>query len=102
MGQIFFEKFVKPNVFKQETDEERVKDLLENALPPTMDYLESQIGKGSETLLDTFSIADASLGAHLGGMRFAGVALDADRWPGVASYAEKLWARPSFAKAMGG
>ena len=102
VGQIFFEKFVKPNVFQQETDEERVKDLLENALPPTMDYLESQIAKGSETVLDTFSIADVALGAHLGGMHYAGVELDRDRWPGVAGYAKALWARPSFAKVMGG
>ena len=102
VGQIFFEKFVKPNVFKQDTDEEKVKDLLENQLPPTMDYLESQIAKGSETLLDTFSIADVALGAHLGGMRFAGMELDGDRWPGVVGYVEALWARPSFVKAMGG
>ena len=102
VGQIFFEKFVKPNVFQQETDEERVKNLLENELPPTMDYLESQIGKGSETVLDTFSIADVALGAHLGGMHYAGVEFDHDRWPGVAGYAKALWARPSFAKVMGG
>jgi len=101
VGQIFFEKFVKPNVFKQETDEERVKDLLENVMPPTMDYLESQIAKGSETFLDTFSIADAALGAHLGGMHYAGIEIDGDRWPGVAGYAKALWARPSFKKVMG-
>ncbi len=102
IGQIFFEKFVKPMVFKQDTDEERVKDIVENQMPPVMDYLESLIEKGSETLLDTFSIADVALGAHLGGLRYAGMAIDGDRWPGVAGYADALWARPSFAKVMGG
>jgi len=100
IGQIFFEKFVQPNIFKQDTDEEKVKDLLENQLPPVMDYLESQIPKGSKTLLDSFGIADIALGAHLGSMRFAGLELDGDRWPGVVGYVNALWERPSFAKVM--
>ena len=100
IGQIFFEKFVQPNIFQQDTDEEKVKDLLENQLPPVMDYLESQISKGSKTLLDGFGIADIALGAHLGGMRFAGLELDGDRWPGVVGYVNALWERPSFAKVM--
>ncbi len=100
IGQIFFEKFVQPNIFKQDTDEEKVKDLLENQLPPVMDYLESQIPKGSKTLLDSFGIADIALGAHLGSMRFAGLELDSDRWPGVVGYVNALWERPSFAKVM--
>src|SRR5262245_63453275 len=42
-GGIFFERFVKPKILQQTTDESRVRELLEGALPPVMAYLESQL-----------------------------------------------------------
>lgn len=102
IGGIFFERFVKPNLFQQETDEARVSELVENDLPGVLDYVESQIPEGRDTLLDEFSIADVAFGAHLGGLLFANIEIDASRWPRTAAYLKAVLARPSFQKVMAG
>jgi glutathione S-transferase len=100
LGGVFFERFVKPNVLRQPTDESRVQELLAQAVPPVMDYLESQIPADRDSVLARFGIADAALGAHLGNLGFAGVEVDASRWPRTARYYRALIARPSFKTAM--
>jgi glutathione S-transferase len=100
MGGIVFERFIKPSIFRQPTDEGRVQALLEEALPPVLDYLESQLPEARDSALARFGIADAALGAQLGSLTAAGVALDAARWPRTARYTRALLARPSFKTAM--
>ena len=100
LGGVFFERFVKPNVLRQSIDEARVKELLEQAVPPVLDYLESQVPGDRDSVLERFSIADAALGAQLGNLTFAGVEIDATRWPRTARYYRALLARPSFETAM--
>jgi glutathione S-transferase len=100
MGGIFFERFVKTNVLRRATDEARVRELLEHAVPPVMDYLESQAPRDRDTVLARFSIADAALGAHLGNLTLAGIEIDTRRWPRTARYYGALLARPSFKTAM--
>ncbi|HEU4431727.1 MAG TPA: glutathione S-transferase family protein [Myxococcota bacterium] len=99
MGGIFFERFVKPNILQQPTDEARVKEKLENELPGVMDYLETQVPSDGDSVLARFGIADAALGAHLGNLTFAGLEIDARRWPRTARYYHALLARPSFKTA---
>jgi glutathione S-transferase len=99
MGGIFFERFVKPNVLQQKTDEAVVTAKLENDLPGVMDYLERQVPADRDSVLARFGIADAALGAHLGNLTFAGVEIDARRWPRTARYYAALLARPSFKTA---
>jgi len=102
LGEILFERVVKRFVLQQATDEARVAELIANALPPVLDYLESQIPADRDTVLPRFSIADAAIGAQLGSMTLSGVALDAGRWPRTARYYEALLARPSFKTATSG
>jgi len=100
LGGVFFERVVKPNVFRQPSDESRVEALLEDAVPPVLDYLESQLPDERDSALARFGIADAALGAHLGSLSYAGVEIDARRWPRTARYYRALRARPSFKTAM--
>ena len=65
-----------------------------------LDYLESQLPDGRDTVLARFSIADAAVGAQLGSLTLSGVEIDARRWPRTASYYRALLARPSFKTAM--
>ena len=101
LGGIVFERFIKPKILQQATDESRVQELLENAVPPVMDYLESQVPGDRDSVLARFGIADAALGAHLGSLTSAGIEIDAGRWPRTASYYRALRARPSFKTVMG-
>ena len=99
VGGLFFERFVKPNAFQQDPDEAVVAEH-RAALPPVLDYLEGQVPESGDTILSQFSIADAALGAHLGGLHFANESFDAAKWPRVARYLEAVLARPSFKTAM--
>ena len=115
MGAIVLERFVKPHVLGQPTDEARLRELLAaaqarwlgkptsaagNPVPAVLDYLESQLPADRDSVLARFGIADVALGAHLGWLAFAGLELDARRWPRTARYHAALHARPSF-KATG-
>lgn len=100
LGGIFFERFVKVHVFGQEPDESRVAELSENALPPVLDYVESQVPAEGDSVLARFGIADAAIGAQLGSLTWAGIEIDALRWPRTARYYDALRARPSFKTAM--
>ena len=111
MGPIVLERIVKPQLLGQPTDEAKLRELQAAAsqrwfgkttsatgqpLPSVLDYLESQLPEGRDTVLPRFSIADVALGAHLGWLPVAGFELDARRWPRVAQYHAALLARPSF------
>ncbi len=93
---IFFNRVIKAKILKQPIDEERVQQQLTQALPDVFTYLEQKIA-GQEFLADgMFSIADCAVVSHLQGLRHAGVAVAADRWPHLAEYAEQHGARPAF------
>ncbi|MEZ4278752.1 MAG: glutathione S-transferase family protein [Myxococcota bacterium] len=114
-GEVVFERIVKPQMLGQPTDEARLAALQENVreiwmgsprsfgghpLPCVLDYLESQIAPGRDTLLAHFGIADVAIGAHFGWIDAGGLAIDAQRWPRVARYRESLRERPAFAAAL--
>ncbi len=99
IGPVLFERFIKPNFFKQETDTERVREALENQIPPAFDWLEKQLGDGETLVGPRLSIADVAVGAQLQSLVFAQEVIDDSRWPKLARYASKLHARPSFEKA---
>jgi glutathione S-transferase len=116
MGLIIFERFVKPQILRQPTDEARVAELETaakerwfgnptsaggRAMPCVLDFLESQIPADRDTVLSRFSIADVALGAHFGWMSAAGFEIDAQRWPRTARYRAALEARPSFKATAG-
>ena len=115
MGLIVLERFVKPHMLGQPTDEVRLRELLESAstrwfgrptsaggqpIPCVMDYLESQLPGDRDSVLARFGIADVALGAHLGWLAPADFELDARRWPRTARYYQALQARPSFKTAL--
>jgi len=102
VGPIVFETIVKPNVYQQETDHERVEKVLREDVPPVLDYFQSQLEYGAATLLSRFSIADVSVASHLAGLYITQHPVDDQRWPVLAAYMERMLNRPSFKAAMDG
>jgi glutathione S-transferase len=111
MGAIVLERIVKPHLLGQPTDEARLAQLLGSVstrwfgkptsaagqpVPAVLDYLESELPADRDSVLARFGIADVALGAHLGWLPHAGLALDSPRWPRTARYHAALLARPSF------
>lgn len=98
-GTVFFQRFVRKNLFKQEPDEELVKKAIEQDMPPVFDYLESQLSNGSgdgPIVGSRFSIADLSLGSPFINARHGGYTLDAARWPKLAAYLEYVHGQPAY------
>ncbi len=98
-GPIFFERYVKKNIFKQDPDEEKIA-AAQSELPKYLDYLEGEIGDKEYLAGGQFSVADIAVGSMFVQLRLAGEDLDAARWPKVAAYVERVHSRPSFKSAI--
>ena len=93
---VFFQRFVRPNFFKEEPDEDLVKKSLEETLPPIFDYLEAELGDRDVLVGSHFSIADIAVASPIVNMKHAKATIDASRWPNLAAFVERVHARPSF------
>jgi len=95
IGPIFFNRFVKKNVLKQQPDEALVKQKLAD-LEPLLDYLERELGDRDFLVGHRFSVADIAVGSIFVNLAHAGESVDPERWPKLAAYVERIHARPSF------
>jgi glutathione S-transferase len=95
-GVIFFQRFVRKNLFKQEPDEELVQKTLREAAPKVFDYLENELGDREVLVGSHFSVADIAATSPFVNFRHGGETVDAKRWPNLAAYVERIHARPSF------
>jgi len=100
VGTVFRQRFVNPNFFQQEPDEEIVKQALEVDIPPVFDYLEGQIADKPFLIGGQFSIADIAVASPFVNFGLGGEKVDASRWPKLADYVERMHARPSYKVAI--
>ena len=95
IGPIFFNRFVKKAIFKQEPDEEVIRQKL-GEVEALFDYLEGELGDAEYLVGNRFTVADVAVGSVLVNFGHAGEKVDAGRWPKLAAYAERIHGRPSF------
>jgi len=95
-AKIFFQLIVAPRFMGRETDHEMVRKAIDEELPVFFDYLESQLGGGDFLVGKAFSIGDIGVVSQFVNLSHAGVSPDAARWPKLAAYVAKGFARPSF------
>ena len=57
----FFERIIKKNFLQQEPDEERLKGVAADAVPPVLDYLEGEVADREYLVGGSFSIADIAI-----------------------------------------
>jgi glutathione S-transferase len=77
---IFFQRFMRPMVLKQEPDEELVAKIIDRQLPPLLDYLEAEV-PAQGFIFGAFMMADMSLMSPFVNAAYAGYEVDAQRWP---------------------
>ena len=106
-GGIFFQRFMRPFVLKQEADEVLVAKIIDRDLPPMLDYLESQI-PSEGFIFGDFMMADLSIVSPFINAGYAGYQVDAARWPAVAGLIARVKQQPQVkavlaleAKALG-
>jgi glutathione S-transferase len=99
---VFFERFVKPAVFKQETNEAVVEAALTGAIPKILDYLTGCLGDDEYMVGGAFSLADIAITSSFVNFGIAGERVDEDRWPGFAAYVQRVHALPCYAPIVKG
>jgi glutathione S-transferase len=99
---VFFQRFVRPNVLKQEPDEELAQKALNEQLPPVLDYLEGEIGDRDVLVGSHFSVADIAATSPFVNLALCGERVDTGRWPRLAAYIDRVHARPCYKAILEG
>jgi glutathione S-transferase len=95
-AKIFFQLIVGPRFLGRETDHEMVRKAIDEEMPVFYDYLENQLGGGDFLVGKAFSIGDIGVLSQFVNLSHARVSPDAARWPKLAAYIARGFARPSF------
>lgn len=96
---LFYQKVVRPLVWGEPPDEERVDKTLRQGLPRELDYLEGQLPR-SDFLFGEIGLADISIATFFRNGSYAGFEVDARRWPTVASFVERTLSHPCIASLL--
>src|SRR5208282_5558033 len=95
-AKVFFPKVVAPRFLNRPPDLAAIQKVVDEEVPPLLDYLEGEIA-GKEWLVgNRFSIADIGVATQFVNLNLAGYSVDPKRWPKLTAYLGKVHARPSF------
>lgn len=96
---LFFQKIIRPNILKEETDTDAIDKILLEAMPKAFRYLEGQLN-GEYLVGNQFSIADIALTSNLINYYYLGFEIDKNRYPKLRVYFERQVRQPALAKAL--
>ena len=96
---LFKQKVLGPMVHKVPTDEDVVRRLLDDDLPPKLDYLEAAL-HGDYLVDGRLSVADITLASDLTVFHYLGCRLDAARHPNLLAHFQRMLQRDSFQAAL--
>jgi glutathione S-transferase len=94
--RLFFQKQVRPYVFRQPTDEALVAQTVDIDLPAALDYLEPLMPASGWLFEDRPGIAEISLASFFRNAEIAGWTPDAARWPSLVALIARTSALPAF------
>jgi glutathione S-transferase len=102
MGDVFIWRLfdqvaIRRFVWDEATDRALVEKTLAEDVPAVLDYLESQV-PADGFAFGALSIADVSIATFFRNARFAGVSIDAARWPRTAAFVARVLALEAFAR----
>ena len=96
---LFYQKVVRPAVWGEPTDEERVARMLAEEIPATLDYLETQL-PAAGFLFGEIGLADIAIASFFRNAAYAGFEADAGRWPRTAGFVERALSHPCIAALL--
>jgi glutathione S-transferase len=96
---LFYQKVVRPAVWGEPTDEERVAQVLAEEIPATLDYLETQL-PAAGFLFGEIGLADIAIASFFRNATYAGFEVDARRWPRTAGFVERALNHPCIAALL--
>jgi glutathione S-transferase len=96
---LFYQKVVRPLVWGEPTDEERVAKTLNEGIPAALDYLEGEV-PADGFLFGDIGVADIAIASFFRNGAYAGFSVDAARWPRTAAFVERTLAHPCIATLL--
>jgi glutathione S-transferase len=99
-GMFFFERWVKPLLLKQETNEELVQTALEKDIPRIFNYLNRNLENSPFLVGDSLTLADISLFTQVHNANLAGFLVDRGSWPVIVDYFKRISDQEPVAKVL--
>jgi len=96
---LFYQKIVRPLVWNEPPDEERVSAALERRIPAALDYLEGQL-PADGFLFGDIGVSDIAIATHFLNGTYAGFEVDQERWPRTAGFVRRTLAHPCIASLL--
>jgi glutathione S-transferase len=96
---LFYQKVVRPVVWGEPTDEQRVARALNEDIPRALDYLEAEL-PAEGFLFGDIGAADVSIGSFFRNGAYAGFQTDAVRWPRTAAFVDRVLDHPCVASLL--
>ena len=96
---LFYQKVVRPAVWGEPTDEERVAKTVETEIPQTLDYLEREL-PADGFLFGEIGLADIAIASFFRNGAYAGFEPDAARWPATAAFVQRTLAHQAIASLL--
>lgn len=91
---IFQERLLKPKMMKQPADEARLANILDNALPQCLAYVESLVPESGYLVGSSLSIADLSLVTCFVQAQYGDFDVDGGQYPRLRRYLDQAYAAP--------
>lgn len=97
---LFIQRFLNPKMNGTPTDEGKVKEILENQLPPLPTYLETQVPEAGPLVGDAVSIADIAVVTCFLQARYGDFEVDGTSYPKLRNYLNRVIAHDVVQKRM--
>jgi glutathione S-transferase len=103
LAPFFIERWLKKHVLGgQPADENRLADIKKDKIAPAFDWLQGQVTRNEWAAGAHFSVADIAIASPFVNFGYADEQIDASRWPKLAAYIQRVWARPSYREILEG
>jgi glutathione S-transferase len=96
---IFFHRILRGVIMKQPVDEAAVETLINDKLPPLLDYLESEL-PSEGFLFGDFGVADMALASPFVNAGYGGYTIEVAHWPKTAALVERVKAHGAVAPLL--
>jgi glutathione S-transferase len=96
---LFYQRVVRPLVWNEAPDEERVARALDHEIPAALDYLEQEL-PADGFLFGLIGAADIAIASFFRNAAYADFTPDAKRWPRTSAFVERTLAHPAIADLL--
>ncbi len=95
----FYQKVVRPMVWREPADEARVEKAVNEGIPRALDYLEREL-PSEGFLFGRIGVADIAIASFFRNGAYAGFETDAGRWPRTAALLTRALEHPALASLL--